>query len=178
MKLNTQLRVILAMTVVALLAATLAFAAPLPTEGSKAPGFTLPSQEGKQVALKDFSGKWVVLYFYPKDMTPGCTIEAHNFEVDQPKYVSMNAAIVGVSADSVESHKEFCTKETLTFKTLADPEGKVIDAYGSASGRGTMAARNTFLIDPQGNVRKVYKVTDVNKHSAEVLADLTALQKK
>jgi peroxiredoxin Q/BCP len=178
MKLNIQLRVILTVTAAALLAATLAFAAAVPAEGSKAPAFSLPSQEGKQVALKDFAGKWVVLYFYPKDMTPGCTIEAHNFQEDQAKYTSANAAIVGVSADTVDSHVQFCTKENLTFKTLADPEGKVIDQYGSL--RGKVAARNTFLIDPQGTVRKVYTNVNanINGHSKEVLADLAALTAK
>src|SRR3569833_3052596 len=88
-----------------------AFAAEAPHLGVQAPGFALPSQEGSSVTLKQFQGKWVVLYFYPKDMTQGCTIEAHNFQQDLPKYDKANAAIVGVSVDSVDSHKEFCTKE-------------------------------------------------------------------
>lgn len=173
---NTFVRAILAASAAALVAGTLAFAAEIPTVGSKAPGFSLPSQEGKQVALKDFAGKWVVLYFYPKDMTPGCTIEAHNFQEDQPKYTALNAAIVGVSADTVQSHVEFCTKENLTFKTLADPAGTMIDQYGSLNGK--MAARNTFLIDPQGTIRKVYTKVNPNPHSKEVLADLESMAKK
>jgi peroxiredoxin Q/BCP len=158
----------------------------VPAVGSNAPAFTLPSQEGKPVSLKDFNGKWVVLYFYPKDQTPGCTIEAHNFQEDQAKYTAMNAAIVGVSADTVESHVEFCTKENLTFKTLADPAGQVIDTYGSLTKlEGKMkerfkqdhiAARNTFLIDPTGKIRKVYLGVDPNPHSKEVLADLASLK--
>src|SRR6185437_4260450 len=89
-------------------------------EGEAAPNFTLPSQDGTSISLDQFKGKWVVLYFYPKDFTQGCTIEAHNFQADQPKYDKMNAAIVGVSVDSVDSHQKFCTTENLTFKLLAD----------------------------------------------------------
>ena len=150
-------------------------AADMPTEGSTAPDFTLSSQEGKQVSLKDFRGQWVVLYFYPKDMTPGCTIEAHNFQADQDKYNAKKAAIVGVSVDSVDSHVQFCTKENLTFKLLADPTHQVVDKYGSFG--GAVANRNTFLIDPKGIVRKVYTGVKPAGHSAEVLAELGDLQK-
>jgi peroxiredoxin Q/BCP len=150
-------------------------AADVPAEGTMAPDFTLSSQEGKQVSLKDFRGQWVVLYFYPKDMTQGCTIEAHNFQADQDKYTAKKAAIVGVSVDSVDSHVQFCTKENLTFKLLADPTHGVVDKYGSVS--GTVAARNTFIIDPKGVIRKVYLKVSPNPHSAEVLAALDALQK-
>src|ERR1700687_1079310 len=101
-------------------------AADVPAEGSTAPDFTLQSQEGKTVSLKDFRGQWVVLYFYPKDMTQGCTIEAHNFQRDLDQYTAKKAAIVGVSADSMDSHQQFCTKESLTFKLLADPDKKII----------------------------------------------------
>lgn len=168
--------------------AMLMMAAAVPQVGAVAPGFTLPSQEGSNVSLNDFKGKWVVLYFYPKDFTQGCTIEARNFQEDQSKYTALNAAIVGVSADSVDSHKEFCTKENLTFKTLADPTGKMIDAYGSLTklegkakerfNQDHIAARNTFLIDPQGKVAKVYVGVNPNMHSKEVLADLATLAKK
>ena len=151
-----------------------------PTVGTKAPGFTLKSQEGKEVSLKDFRGKWVVLYFYPKDMTPGCTIEAHNFQRDQPEFDKKNAVIVGVSLDTVDSHVQFCTKENLTFKLLSDPEHVVVDKYGSLGHFGpmTVANRNTFLIDPKGVIRKVYLKVDPNPHSKEVLAELDELQKK
>jgi thioredoxin-dependent peroxiredoxin len=154
-------------------------AADMPAEGSKAPDFTLQSQEGKTVSLKDFKGQWVVLYFYPKDMTKGCTIEAHNFQRDLAQFSAKKAAIVGVSADSIDSHTEFCTKESLTFKLLADPDKKAIAAYGSAMAQNpNYAARNTFLIDPQGMIRKVYLNVSpkVNEHSAQVLADLAELQ--
>lgn len=152
-------------------------AADIPAEGSKAPGFTLQSQEGKKVSLSDFKGQWVVLYFYPKDMTQGCTIEAHNFQRDQDQYTAKKAAIVGVSADSVDSHVQFCTKENLTFKLLADPGKEMIGSYGSLAPNGAVAARNTFLIDPQGTIRKVYTKVNPNPHSAEVLAALAELQK-
>jgi peroxiredoxin Q/BCP len=151
-----------------------------PAEGTKAPDFTLKSQEGKSVSLKDFKGKWVVLYFYPKDMTPGCTIEAHNFQRDQPEFDKKNAVIVGVSLDTVDSHVQFCTKENLTFKLLSDADHTVTTQYGSLSafGQMTVAARNTFLIDPKGMIRKVYLKVDPNPHSKEVLAALDDLQKK
>jgi len=153
-------------------------AADLPAEGSKAPDFTLQSQEGKSVSLKDFKGQWVVLYFYPKDMTQGCTIEAHNFQRDQDQYTAKKAAIVGVSADSIDSHQQFCTKENLTFKLLADPQKTMIGSYGSLAPNGAVAARNTFLIDPNGVIRKVYTQVKPNPHSEEVLAALNQLQQK
>jgi peroxiredoxin Q/BCP len=149
-----------------------------PAEGAQAPSFTLPSQEGAQVSLDQFKGKWVVLYFYPKDFTSGCTIEAHNFQRDIDKYTAKNAVIVGVSVDNVDSHKSFCTKEGLNFKLLADPDHAVVAKYGSVmeySGM-TIAARNTFLIDPTGVIRKVYLKVSPQGHSDEVLAELQKLQ--
>jgi thioredoxin-dependent peroxiredoxin len=150
-----------------------------PSEGSDAPDFSLPSQEGSSVSLKDYRGKWVVLYFYPKDQTPGCSREAHNFQVDQPKYAEHNAVVLGVSLDSVDSHKKFCAKEGLNFKLLADTDHKVTDSYGSLTNLGLVkfAARHTFLIDPSGKVAKAYSSVDPLKHSAEVLAELDLLQK-
>jgi peroxiredoxin Q/BCP len=152
-------------------------AAEVPAEGSNAPDFTLQSQEGKTVSLKDFRGQWVVLYFYPKDMTQGCTIEAHNFQRDLAQYQAKNAAIVGVSADNIDSHQQFCTKESLTFKLLADPDKKMIASYGSlSSANPNYAARNTFIVDPKGVIRKVYVGVKPNPHSEEVLAALAELQ--
>lgn len=152
-----------------------AVAADPPQAGQAAPAVTLPSQEGTPVSLKDFSGKWVVLYFYPKDMTQGCTIEAHNFQRDLAKYDQANAVIVGVSVDSVDSHKQFCAKDSLTFKLLADTEKKVSEAYGSLRPNG-MSARNTFLIDPQGKIAKVWTGVNPNPHSEEVLAALSSMK--
>ena len=141
--------------------------------GSTAPTFTLPSQEDKPVSLSDYKGKWVVLYFYPKDQTSGCTKEAHNFQRDQAKYNAANAVVLGVSLDTVESHKTFCTKDNLTFKLLADPDHKVIDAYGvpvKNFGVAKFANRDTFLISPEGKIVKMWEVKDIDTHSDEVLA--------
>ncbi|PYX51154.1 MAG: peroxiredoxin [Acidobacteria bacterium] len=151
-----------------------------PAEGSNAPDFTLPSEEGSAVSLKDYRGKWVVLYFYPKDQTPGCSREAHNFQVDQPKFDERNAVVLGVSLDSVDSHKKFCAKEGLNFKLLSDTGHTVTDSYGSLTNLGLVkfAARHTFLIDPAGKVAKAYTAVDPLKHSVEVLAELDRLQKK
>jgi peroxiredoxin Q/BCP len=154
-----------------------ASAAEMPAVGQAAPAVALPSQDGGVVDLKSFRGKWVVLYFYPKDMTQGCTIEAHNFQQDLPKYDKLNAAIVGVSVDSADSHQQFCTKESLTFKLLADTDKKVVDAYGSLSPNG-VAARNTFLIDPTGKIVQVWAKVSPMKHSEEVLAALAAKEGK
>ncbi|MGC1461553.1 MAG: peroxiredoxin [Terracidiphilus sp.] len=148
--------------------------------GASAPNFSLLSQEEKPVALSDYKGKWVVLYFYPKDMTSGCTIEAHNFQRDLPKYDALHAVILGVSLDTVESHKTFCTKDSLTFKLLADPEHKVIDAYGvhiSGIGPIKFANRDTYLISPAGKVAKVWTGVSPSTHSGEVLAALEAEKK-
>ena len=145
--------------------------------GATAPNFTLPSQEDKPVSLSDYKGKWVVLYFYPKDQTTGCTIEAHNFQRDMAKYDALNAVVLGVSLDTVDSHKGFCTKEGLNFRLLADTDAKVSKAYGSfmTSGDKQYATRNTFLIDPAGVIRKVYLKVDPESHSDSVLADLATL---
>ena len=151
----------------------------LPAVGSNAPAFTLTNNEGKQVSLADFKGKWVVLYFYPKDFTQGCTIEARNFQRDLAKYEAANAVILGVSVDSAESHKEFCAKEGLNFKLLADTEAKISTQYGSVMEYqgNKLSARNTFIIDPNGKIAKVFEKVKVQTHSEEVLAALAALQK-
>jgi peroxiredoxin Q/BCP len=163
------------------LAALSAFAADQPqppATGDQAPAFTLPNQEGAQVSLDQFKGKWVVLYFYPKDFTSGCTIEAHNFQRDIDKYTQKNAVILGVSVDDVDSHKSFCAKEGLNFKLLADSTHVVVQKYGSIMEYNgmTLAARNTFLIDPTGVIKKVYLKVSPQGHSEEVLADLQQLQ--
>ena len=158
----------------------LSHAADVISAGTTAPNFTLPSQEDKPVSLSDYKGKWVVLYFYPKDMTSGCTLEAHNFERDQEKYKAANAVVLGVSLDTVESHKTFCTKDSLTFKLLADPDHKAIDAYGvPLKGAGDMhfATRETFLISPSGKIVKSWEVKNIQEHSTEVLAEISAGKK-
>jgi peroxiredoxin Q/BCP len=173
---SRMIRTMLGFALVAALLVVVAGAAEAPAVGTKAPDFTLKSQEGKTVSLHDYKGKWVVLYFYPKDMTPGCTVEAHNFQADQDQYTKANAAIVGVSVDSVDSHVEFCTKENLTFKLLSDEKKEVVNTYGSFG--GTMANRNTFLVDPQGVIRQVFMKVNPAGHSKEVLTALADLQKK
>ncbi|MFZ0758497.1 MAG: peroxiredoxin [Candidatus Sulfotelmatobacter sp.] len=151
-----------------------------PRPGGTAPEFTLPSQQGASVSLKDYRGSWVVLYFYPKDQTPGCTREAHNFQADQAKYAEHHAVVLGVSVDSVDSHKKFCAKEGLNFKLLSDSAGTVSKAYGSLTNLGFVkfAARHTFLIDPSGRVAKAYTSVDPERHSEEVLAALIQLQQR
>src|SRR5271163_626281 len=170
--------VLLLTLVLALVSAFAADQPQPPTTGVQAPGFSLPSQEGAQVSLDQYKGKWVVLYFYPKDFTSGCTIEAHNFQRDIDKYAQKNSVILGVSVDNVDSHKGFCTKEGLNFKLLADPNHAVVEKYGSIMEYNgmTLAARNTFLIDPNGVIKKVYLKVSPQGHSEEVLADLQQLQ--
>src|SRR6202161_2433288 len=138
-----------------------------PGLGSAAPDFTLPSQDSASVSLKDYRGSWVVLYFYPKDQTPGCTREAHNFQVDLSKFAERHAVVLGVSVDSVDSHKKFCAKEGLNFKLLADQDGKVSSEYGSLTNFGIakFSKRNTFLIDPSGKVVKTYTGVNPARHS-------------
>ena len=150
-----------------------------PAAGTPAPDFSLTTGDGSQVSLKDYRGKWVVLYFYPKDFTSGCTLEAKNFQRDLAKYDQTGAVILGVSVDTAQSHKDFCAKEGLTFKLLADPDGKVAAQYGSTMEyQGTkMAARNTFLINPKGEIAKVYTGVKPAEHSDQVLKDLAELKK-
>src|ERR1700741_940926 len=153
---------------------------PMPQVGQLAPNFTLPSQEGSPVTLDSYRGKWVVLYFYPKDMTTGCTIEAHNFQRDLAKYQADNAIVLGVSVDTVDSHKQFCAKDSLSFTLLSDSDKKVVSEYGSLGSYGPMkiANRNTFLIDPQGKNVKVWTKVNPDSHSEEVLAALSGFEKK
>ena len=151
----------------------------VPQAGQTAPTFTLPSQEGTPVSLDSYKGKWVVLYFYPKDMTSGCTREAHEFQNDLEKYKTANAVILGVSVDSVDSHKQFCTKDSLSFTLLSDANKKVVADYGSLGNyMGVkIAKRNTFLIDPSGKIAKVWTGVDPAHASDEVLTALADFQK-
>jgi thioredoxin-dependent peroxiredoxin len=147
----------------------------LPLLNQSAPEFRLPTNTGTgQISLADYHGKWVVLYFYPKDFTSGCTLEARRFQQDIQKYQQRHTEIVGVSADSIDSHAEFCDSEGLKFPLLADTDGQVSKAYGSWMGIYSM--RHSFIIDPQGILRATF--TDVNPtaHSREVLTELDRLQ--
>jgi len=150
-----------------------------PEAGAPAPDFSLTTSDGGQVSLKDYRGKWVVLYFYPKDFTSGCTMEAKNFQRDLTKYEQAGAIVLGVSVDTAQSHKDFCAKEGLNFKLLADPDAKVSTEYGSVMDyKGAkLAARNTFIINPKGEIAKVYTGVKPADHSEQVLKDLAELVK-
>jgi peroxiredoxin Q/BCP len=150
--------------------------------GGVAPNFTLPSQEDKPVSLTDYKGKWVVLYFYPKDQTKGCTLEAHGFQRDIAKYDALNAVVLGVSVDTVEDHKTWCSRDTFSFKLLADPDHKVVDAYRvplMTHKEMKFANRQTFLISSNGKVVKIWPEVDndILGHSTAVLAEITANRK-
>jgi len=182
---NTKRVAVLAVLVVFLACAALSIRGiaddtAMPQAGQTAPDFTLPSQDGTNISLDSFRGKWVVLYFYPKDMTTGCTIEAHNFQQDIEKYQKLDAVVVGVSVDSTGSHKEFCAKEGLSFKLLSDQDKKVVVQYGSMGDHMgiKMAKRNTFLIDPQGKIVQVWTAVNPSQHSEQVLAALNGYEKK
>lgn len=140
--------------------------APMPAVGQAAPTFTLPSQDGTNISLDQYKGKWVVLYFYPRDMTSGCTIEAHKFQDAQGQFDAKNAVILGVSVDSTDSHKQFCAKDGLTFHLLSDTSHSVVSQYGSLGNFNgvSIAMRNTFLIDPTGKIAQVW--TKVNPATA------------
>lgn len=154
-----------------------------PKTGAKAPDFSLTDQVGARHTLSDYSGKWVLLYFYPKDNTPGCTTEALTFESKLAEFKKRNCIILGVSVDSEASHKKFCEKQNLTFTLLADVDKKMVEAYGvwgtkKFMGREyTGVLRNSFLIDPKGVIAKTYEGVKPPTHAAEVLADLDALAK-
>ena len=170
---------ILATALVLLVAAFAVTPSPAaPAIGAAAPDFTLKSQEGTPVSLHDFRGKWVVLYFYPKDFTSGCTQEAHNFQRDLTQFEKKNAVILGVSVQSSDSHKEFCTKEGLSFKLLADTDYHVSSSYGSVLNLAVtkLSSRHSFLINPEGMIMKEYLKVSPSKHSEEILTDLAQLQ--
>ena len=147
----------------------------LPELNQSAPEFTLPTNTGDgEISLSDYRGKWVVLYFYPKDFTSGCTIEARRFQEDLPKYSSRNTQILGVSVDDINSHKEFCDSEGLKFPLLADTDGTVSKAYGSWL--NFFSIRHTFIIDPDGILQKIFLGVKPAVHSNEVLSSLDDLQ--
>ena len=148
-----------------------------PPLAQPAPNFTLPTNTGDgEVSLQDYRGQWVVLYFYPKDFTSGCTIEARRFQQDLPKYQARNTQILGVSVDDVDSHAEFCDAEGLKFPLLADTDGQVSKEYGSWL--GAMSLRHTYLIDPEGILREIFLGVRPSIHSQEVLARLDELNQE
>jgi peroxiredoxin Q/BCP len=151
-----------------------------PRVGDEAPGFALPDQDGRTRNLAEFRGKWLALYFYPRDDTPGCTRQACAYRDDRHKLAALDAEVVGVSVDDVESHLDFAKEYSLPFPLLADAGGAVAARYGSIRNFGLfkLARRNTFLIDPQGRVAKVYLSASAAKNSREVLDDLQRLQRK
>ena len=146
--------------------------------GQLAPEFVMQDQYMKTHSLEQYLGKWVVVYFYPKDDTPGCTTEACNFRDDIFRLRAMNAQVLGVSVDSVASHARFAEKYGLPFPLLSDATGAVAGEYGCLTEwRGaTIAARHTFIVDPNGNIAKIYREVDPDTHSAQVLTDLASLQ--
>jgi thioredoxin-dependent peroxiredoxin len=149
--------------------------------GKKAPAFSLPASSGGKVALKDYAGKRLVLYFYPRNDTPGCTTEAKDFEQQSAAFAELSAVVVGVSKDSIESHLKFCKKYGLGFTLLSDPEGTTIEKYGAWGeknmyGKKSMGiVRTTVLVDEQGTVRRVFSKVRVNGHVDKVLEALREL---
>src|SRR5450756_1267465 len=158
----------------ALFVARAARAGELPEVGKPAPDFNLPDQNGKLHTLQEYRGKWLVLYFYPKDDTPGCTQEACAFRDDLHQITELGAQVVGVSVDDTASHAEFAKKYHLPFPLLADKDGRIADSYGALRNLGLIkfARRYTFLIDPQGKVAKNYLKIDTSRHSKEIVDDL------
>jgi thioredoxin-dependent peroxiredoxin len=155
--------------------AAFALGGKLPALNAPAPGFSLPTNTGDgTVSLQDYQGKWVVLYFYPKDFTSGCTLEARRFQQDIGEYTNRNAQIIGVSADSVDSHAKFCDSEGLKFPLLADEGGKVSKSYGSWLGIFSM--RHTFIISPDGELKATFTGVNPAVHSKEVLSKLDELK--
>ena len=153
-------------------------AAPILKVGDDAPAFTLSDSQGKEVNLNDFIGQWVVLYFYPKDDTPGCTTEACHFRDDFKVLTSLGAKVIGVSIDDSFSHKKFAEKYNLPFPLLSDISGEVASRYGALNNFIfiKLAKRYTFLISPQGKIAKIYLDVDTSKHSQEIIEDLKKLK--
>lgn len=152
----------------------------VPDVGQPAPDFALPDQQGKTRKLADWRGRWLVLYFYPKNDTPGCTEEACTFRDDWLQLQALGAEVVGISVDSSASHAAFAQKYKLPFPLLADEKGEVAARYGTLSDWVVFkyARRYTFVIDPQGRMAKAYRSVDTAKHSAEIVADLKQLQQR
>jgi peroxiredoxin Q/BCP len=150
--------------------------------GQKAPEFSLPNQDDVEISLKDLRGNWIVLYFYPKDSTPGCTTQACDFSVALPEFEELDASIIGVSPDSTKRHRNFIEKKDLTITLLADEEKVVLEAYGvwqlkKMYGKEYMGVvRSTFLIDPDGNIAYIWSKVKVKEHAIAVKEKLQELQ--
>lgn len=151
----------------------------------KAPDFSLSDQDGRTRQLKDYAGKWVVLYFYPRDDTPGCTTEACNFRDERDAIAQLgNAEVIGISKDSVKSHKKFIEKHNLNFDLLSDPDHTAAEAYGAWGPKKFMGReflgilRNTYIIDPEGSIAKQYLGVNPKKHAVEIINDLREFQEK
>ncbi len=172
------IRIISILSAMAVLLTGTAVSAEQFQKGDPAPDFELMDQNGRVHSIEDYRGKWVALYFYPKDDTPGCTTEACEFRDNIFAFKDLDCQILGVSLDDVDSHKDFAEKYSLPFPLLADTAGSTADAYGvKSSFMGmTVAKRETFLIDPQGKIAKHYAEVDPDTHSKQVLADLAVLQ--
>ena len=153
------------------------------TVGQSAPDFSLPDQHGEPHRLGDYRGRWVLLYFYPKDDTPGCTAEACGLRDNLPRFADINAAVLGISVDDVASHRQFAQKYDLPFTLLADEQKRAVAAYGvwgekSFAGKTYLGtSRTSYLIDPEGRIAKIYEQVKPERHAAEVLADLAELRK-
>ena len=150
-------------------------------QGQKFPDFRLSNQDGKERSLRDYAGKWLILYVYPKDDTPGCTIQGKSFTAQKAEFDRRNVAIVGVSQDDVKSHKDFCTKYSFTIELLADPAAQLLKSagVGQSEWKGTMYwDRTTFVIDPNGTLVKTYEKVNAQGHEEVLLKDLETLQKK
>lgn len=148
-------------------------------EGQQFPDFKLANQDNKTRTLKDYAGKWLVLYVYPKDDTPGCTIQGKSFTTEKSQFEKLGVNIVGVSQDDVKSHKDFCTKYSFTIELLADPKSELLNSaeVGQTEYKGTMYwNRTTFLIDPKGKLKKVYRNVKPDGHEAVLLKDIQELK--
>lgn len=151
----------------------------MPTEGTPFPPFSLPNQDGKTVTLADFAGHWLVVYFYPKDDTPGCTVQGKSFTATKADFDASGIKLVGVSADDVTSHKAFCEKFAFSIDLLADTNSSLMKTLGlpQSEWKGMKFwERTSFVIDPEGIVRKVYAKVDPNGHEKALLADIATLQ--
>lgn len=149
------------------------------SQGAPAPGFALPDADGKTRRLADWRGQWLVLYFYPRDNTPGCTTEAASFRDSQARFTALQASVVGVSLDDAASHREFAAEHRLPFALLSDVDGAVAARYGALLNLGVMkfARRHSFLIDPEGRIARIYRQVEPASHVEEILADLKQLRR-